>query len=299
MPDHGQEDLRSNDDAVASRRSLAIWIWSALFIADSVLVTRRLSGEFATPLPAGIALFSTALVAMASLVAWQVFSRASVGHPESQRQRLQSRGCSLAATVLWAWAISRDATPLAAGLLVAIVALVLWGLVAVEPRTAASSGDPRAVDKPDGAKVGEDSVLIEARNVPTPSLPVLDESTDDELAETGNGIDEEAADELDGSLTLWLARRQTDEGEQIEGWVRVPFAAGQRETTVHVAFCPPMSACPEIETEELDGAGLEIRVAAVFPFGVRLSVRRSGKLDDRNSDRIGFIAQALPAQRAA
>ena len=40
----------------------------------------------------------------------------------------------------------------------------------------------------------------------------------------------------------------------------------QRETVIHVAFCPPLPGIPEIETEDLEGADLEIRVAAAFAF---------------------------------
>ncbi len=110
---------------------------------------------------------------------------------------------------------------------------------------------------------------------------------------------DESDAESDENQTLWLSRRLTADGEQIEGWVRVEFAPGQRETVVHVAFCPPLAGSPEIETEDLDGMGLEIRIAAVFPFGTRLSIRRSGPLDEGHTDRIGFIAQTAASNRAA
>lgn len=206
----------------------------------------------------------------------------------------------MAVTILWAWAISAGATPQSSGLLFGVVAMLLWGLIALDLGEVSSAGVPFAVEKTAVEAMADDSSTIVAPPDEGASPTVLgDHAIDFEPAEPGDDTGDESAAGLDDSLTLWLARRQTDDGEQIEGWARVHFAAGQRETVVHVAFCPPMSACPEMETEELDGAGLEIRVAAVFPFGVRLSVRRSGALDERNTDRIGFIAQALPAQRAA
>lgn len=296
MPDLGWDDHRSQAGALASRRSLAIWIWSALFIADAVLVTRRLSGEFASPLPAGLALLSTALVAIASLAAWRLFTHARRDDAVAQSRRWKSRGLSLAATILWAWSISAGASPQSAGLLFAVVAMLLLSLAGIDICEFSSPAPPVLVETPGAPGFTDDPCLMEtpASEVSTPT--VFDQSIEVELVETGDDSGEDADDD---SLTLWLSRRQTEDGEQIEGWVRAHFAAGQRETTIHVAFCPPMSACPEIETEELDGAGLEIRVAAVFPFGVRLSVRRSGELDERNIDRIGFIAHALPVQRAA
>lgn len=100
-------------------------------------------------------------------------------------------------------------------------------------------------------------------------------------------------------VTLWLSRRITELIEQVEGWVRVDFAPGLRETVVHVAFCPPLSGIPQIETEDLEGSGVEIRVAAAFAFGARLSVRRSGDLSEAATVRVGFIAEVLLADRAA
>jgi len=305
MPVIERDDHRSQSHVFASRRSLAIWIWSALFIADAVLVTRRLSGEFARPLPAVLALLSTALVAIAAWVAWRLYAGAQANAVRSRWPFWESRMLSAAVTAAWAWSISAGGTPRSAGLLLAVVAVLIWGLVTFDlieaTATKMSVPIPNAVNTANALPVNAKTDYCPATplSVEADSPGILDEpdeSLDVESMET------ETADIDSGSedqLTLWLSRRDTDHGEQIEGWVRVPFASGQRETTVHVAFCPPMSVCPEIETEELDGADLEIRVAAVFPFGVRLSVRRSGPLDERNSDRIGFIAQSLSTQRAA
>ena len=106
-------------------------------------------------------------------------------------------------------------------------------------------------------------------------------------------------------ITQWLTRSKTVDGEIIEGGVRVEFADGQRDVTVHVSFCPPLESVPVIETEDLEGDGLEIRVAAAFPFGARLTVRRSTvsksmrTLDLSRSGRIGFVAVASNNRRVA
>jgi hypothetical protein len=62
---------------------------------------------------------------------------------------------------------------------------------------------------------------------------------------------------------------------------------------------------PEVTVEDLDGIGLEIRVGAAFPFGARLSVRRTTKssVSDQltcvEAYRIGFVAIASSVRRAA
>ncbi|MBC8114659.1 MAG: hypothetical protein H7062_09800, partial [Candidatus Saccharimonas sp.] len=108
--------------------------------------------------------------------------------------------------------------------------------------------------------------------------------------------DESAHDE---HVTQWMSRRVTDDGELVEGWLRVEFPVGQREATAHVSFCPPLSGPPVIETEDLDGGDLEIRVGTAFPFGTRLTVRRSGSTAQATSGRIGFVAVVAANQRAA
>ena len=114
---------------------------------------------------------------------------------------------------------------------------------------------------------------------------------DDELANNESTQDED--------VTQWMSRRVTDDGELVEGWLRVEFPAGQREATAHVSFCPPLSGPPKIETEDLDGAELEIRVGTAFPFGARLTVRRSGSTAHATSGRIGFVAVVAANQKAA
>jgi len=295
-------------NGVSHRRSLAVWIWSVLLIAEAVLITRRLSGEFASPMPGSLALLSTAFVAVASWTAWFVSAAGCLQRPVSDPQRLFPQGISLAVTVLWGWSISSGAAPLTCGLLLAVILLHVGALAICDVGNGSRSTLVRLM--PDNL----DEAPVDAARQPCDALaacqlatelatrhpPLASQFTAGDL-ETAfdDEEDEESEDDADEDLTLWLSRRQTTDGEQIEGWVRVQFAPGQRETAIHVAFCPPLSGSPEIETEDLNGVGLEIRVAAVFPFGARLSVRRSDSLEERHTGRIGFVAQVRSANRAA
>lgn len=106
-------------------------------------------------------------------------------------------------------------------------------------------------------------------------------------------------------VTQWLTRSLTADGDVIEGGVRIEFADGQRDATIHVSFCPAFRRTPDVTMEDLDSAGVEIRVAAAFPFGARMTVRRTAdNALGRNgltaeTCRIGFVAFAMSAQRAA
>jgi hypothetical protein len=289
MPD--QDAFRALTLAGPRRHSLAVWIWSALLIADAVLATRRLSGQFTEPLPAPLATFSGLIVAITSLAAWSVY--VSVPRPQTTKLlSLAPQAVSLTITAVWCWALSAATSPLAAGMLFSIVLLQL-GVLAASSDLVWSEASPR-ISHPEPLTVPE---------VNTPVTPPTAESTfsvqsDEPFVEEIEFTDE-GAGEIDEGQTLWLSRRTTEDTEQIEGWVRVEFAAGQREAVVHVAFCPPLPGIPEIETEDLEGSDLEIRVAAAFAFGTRLSVRRSGSLDESTTDRVGFFAQARAANRAA
>ena len=63
-----------------------------------------------------------------------------------------------------------------------------------------------------------------------------------------------------------LTRSRAANGtEEISGWLRTSFAAGQRTASVHVAFCPPLGATPELSVEQIDGPEARIKTAQVLP----------------------------------
>ncbi|WP_040591694.1 DUF389 domain-containing protein [Schlesneria paludicola] len=133
------------------------------------------------------------------------------------------------------------------------------------------------------------------------SESVLEEESESILGFEPIDFDSPSAAEM----TQWHTRSRRETGETIEGGIRIEFAEGQREVTVHISFCPPLARCPELMAEDLDGADLEIRVAASYPFGARLTVRRPLRSSQRaqrspsESCRIGFVAISESIQRAA
>lgn len=279
---------------VPTRRPLAIWIWSTLLIADAVLIARRASGEMAHSLPPSLALLSMSVVVLASFAAWLVFRSDSPRQDISQPSGWLPLTVSLVAPALWCCTLATQTSPLATGLLLG-VALVQWlavlSIVGADQRLGASR------------LVTCESVELQ-RPVQSPTnsrtLGSLEPfvPADDPLDESEKSVehDESAHDE---DVTQWMSRRMTDDGELVEGWLRIEFPAGQREATAHVSFCPPLSGPPEIETEDLDGADLEIRVGTAFPFGARLTVRRSGSTSQASSVRIGFVAVVAANRKAA
>ena len=84
-------------------------------------------------------------------------------------------------------------------------------------------------------------------------------------------IDEELPPE---AVSQQFTRTTTaDGGEELAGWLRISFAAGQRTKNAHLAFCPPFARAPELSVEQLDGPEARIKTAQVLPYGARLDLK--------------------------
>lgn len=68
--------------------------------------------------------------------------------------------------------------------------------------------------------------------------------------------------------------RWADErGERFAGRFRCHFTAGERTQFLHVVFCPPLPAVPQLGALQLDGPPCQIKVTQAFSYGSRLEVR--------------------------
>ena len=109
-------------------------------------------------------------------------------------------------------------------------------------------------------------------------------------------LDEEASEdqaELDADMLQQLTLSRTADGTQrIEGWLRMPVAAGQRTGNLHVAFCPPFAESPLVEAEQLDGPACRIKTALVLPHGARLDIKLAVAADEPQSVLVRFAAAA-------
>ena len=59
----------------------------------------------------------------------------------------------------------------------------------------------------------------------------------------------------------------------ISGRIQQKFVPNQRTAAVHIAFCPPLAAVPEVKVEQVDGTEATVKIAEVLPLGVRIEVR--------------------------
>ena len=131
--------------------------------------------------------------------------------------------------------------------------------------------------------------------VPLPNESPADLNTD--------GADEdpegEAPEAAMAGAGHWMQRHTTDDGqEQIQGGVVVPFAAGQKQANVHLAFCPPLSATPEVVCD-CDSSACRFKVAAVYPYGVRIEMKRTDDCRQSVEIRLSYATVRLQQVSAA
>ncbi len=93
-------------------------------------------------------------------------------------------------------------------------------------------------------------------------------------------------------MTQQLTRSLAADGvEQISGWLRMPFAAGQRSGNLHVAFCPPFATTPELTVEQLGGPEVRIKMPQILPYGVRLDLKLVAPAEEPTAVLIQFSAR--------
>ena len=302
----GRDDMSLIGSQIeGGRRPLAVGIWSFL-----VMLMPLTGTHVSSELSFWVLILVSLLCSAAVLI---VDDRQGDVEPNTRFRGQIPAAISLMIAALWAIFLSERSRPFestgsAIMGLVPIVFAAIWrtspaGLPAkVIPATdqvANNSGHSKTANKATAEQTDAQTGEV-ASTVPFSQTPL---SILDEFSETLRCDSADFAHSDD--VTHWLTRSKTNDGEIIEGGVRVEFVDGQRDVTVHISFCPPFSSVPSIDTEDLDGNGLEIRVAAVFAFGVRLTVRRSvvskSELmpNSSRSCRIGFVAIANSVRRVA
>ncbi len=85
-----------------------------------------------------------------------------------------------------------------------------------------------------------------------------------------------------------------DGSEQLSGWLRMPFSAGQRTASVHVAFCPPFAKTPELAVEQLDGPPTRIKTALLLPHGARMDLKLSATAKEPTAVLLQFSVCSKP-----
>jgi hypothetical protein len=93
-------------------------------------------------------------------------------------------------------------------------------------------------------------------------------------------------------VTQQLTRSETAAGtEELSGWLRLPFAPGQRTGSVHVAFCPPLRVTPELAVVQIEGPEARIKTAQLFPYGARFDLKLAAAAEEPTAVLLQFTAR--------
>lgn len=100
--------------------------------------------------------------------------------------------------------------------------------------------------------------------------------------------------------SLRLKRMSPEEGrDRLEGVMTAEFIRGQTMTTLHVPFLPTFPRSPEFVCEIDDKAAVRIKGTAVYPYGCRLELKRSGEVSESIRVEVRFSATLTSSSRAA
>jgi len=243
------------------RRAAALGLWTALGLLAAVIAGRALAGAMTSSLQAGW--FGMWVIAVSGVGAFAGALLPKSDRTDVLRGHLIGWGISLIVGAAWL----PVATAWQFGALFG-VALIHGGLIFVEAWTARLM----AISSPDVARVP----MPIPGNHPCNNEPIKP-CVETSIPETAN---------------QWMVRRDEEGSEICEGQMRVEFAAGEREVTLHVSFCPPLPSIPHVELEDLDGQGWDLKATAAYSYGIRVTVRRGTRSSTGESGRIAYWASA-------
>jgi hypothetical protein len=83
---------------------------------------------------------------------------------------------------------------------------------------------------------------------------------------------EETETPIQAGLVQQFTRVREEGRESIHALLRAEIPAGDRLAILHIAFCPPLDAQPELAAHALDADDAEVRITQAETFGARLEV---------------------------
>lgn len=264
-----------------------VFATSLLLLTGGWLLIRRLQGALESPLSMPALVFLGSALSI-TLVGQGFFERRMVtfnGTTESSGAVLRRTLMTVAVLIL-GFAISHPGTS-------AVPLMVFWGLVVVGALRAWSpSALVRRVSVQWRGDLSRDNHgdfegAIEANegsaDRESPEATLLDKETESEDGE------------LPADVSQRVLRARDERGaEIIYGSIRCEFAPGQRQQSVHIAFCPPLVSISEFTADQVLGPTVQIKPAMVETFGAAIEVKLASPGKGPAEVQIQFFAFEKP-----
>ena len=312
------DDLWRTLCAVGGPRRCAwlLTTWGLLYGIPLIVVIRQLQGATPRTLSTLALCVISGLFALASDIAasetYPLLLRAGL-----RQARWVMLGIGLGPWALVALSHGAAGTPFAYGWLLAVGGVLLWRLLSMStlfatPHATAATQPARPQSTPVATTVTDRTTATatatadqpavaeheaERLNVTTrpaarrETLPMSEEillvDEDDQVADETDSLEEptpleEDEEDIEAPAPAHWSQRGTNEAgaDQLTGSTLAEFATGQKQAIVHIPFQPPFAQVPAMhcDLDESLAPGLRAKVAAVYVYGARIELRRSGEI---------------------
>lgn len=276
------------DDVLPRRPVVDLRRWSAaatvalLGLVAVLIGWRRLAGALDEPLPPLPLLLTGALLAVAGVgvrLAWQSTRQRDCRRQANLSMWLSCSACLLAIAV--AVSLPRDDWWVAAGFWALLVIEETWAWRPAVWRRTRRDAPATPAPPPDPPRTASPEVLSPEPPVQPPVEPQPDPPAATPVATPAEGV-----------LQQLTRSRAADGSERLSGWLRAPFLAGQRTASVHVAFCPPFAAIPELSVKQIAGPPARVKTAQLLPQGVRLDLKLASSAEEPHDVALQFSARS-------
>ena len=239
----------TGDIPAVERRLVAATLLTLLVLITGLallLLVRRLSGAFLQPL-SGLAVVGAATVLVVATAGWRWFSL-STQYPVPSTQW----HARLAPAIFWIPKVVPGIASFVALASLTIPGTAAWGLglawlVLIAGETC--------------------QWLVQFRPILTRTSWTRLATAPAELPVT---IEEP---EIPAGLVQQVTRIVDGELESIHSVMRAEVVANDRLAVIHLAFCPPLAARPELTAHALDAKEAEVRITQAEAFGARIEIR--------------------------
>ncbi len=266
-------------------RVVVYYAASLLVLTACWVLIRRFRGSLQEPLALTSHLVLGGVLS-ASLASCGLFARRIVSRNGAAETPglLVPRALLTVAALLAGVAVSVPGTPV-------VALLVFWTLVALGTLPAWVPLErlrrSRKDHRPGVGQVGQSYPAVETIPI-APDRGISGEERDlselDEEPESEEGL-------LPEGVSQRILRVRDERGTEIVyGTIRCDFAAGQRQQSVHIAFCPPLESIQDFTADQVSGPDAQIKPTMVETFGAGLELKLASPSKGPAEVQIQFFA---------
>ena len=241
-------------------RQTAALLWSGLILSAVLILSRRAANGFVPPFSSWPLIVVTGPIAGLSVLAWLGFRLGQRSEVRSRQTDWIAGTLTMLPTILSGIGLLPAQSPFAIGWLLGLAGLLVTSVI--------MAGDFWTIP----AQAASRATLVrEPALLETPAAPKSEPISADALTV----FDPVSNERSDPNVTQWMTRQSLPDGsENLEGAVRIVFAAGQRAASIHIPFTPPFATAPQVECEIVSDEPARWKVSVVYAYGMRVELKR-------------------------